>query len=243
MNRIKVKTAASTNDLLKELAERQILEEGTVVSAKSQTAGKGQRGNSWESEPGKNATFSLLLYPTFLTVSQQFLLSEAVALGVKSVLDTYMENIEIKWPNDIYHEGKKLSGILIENVLSGDTFAQSIVGIGVNVNQEVFLSNAPNPVSMRQILKKEINLNALLEKIIQRILYWYEKLKAGETELIIRAYHDSLRRKSGFHFYSDEAGIFSARFDRVADNGFLHLITEAGEKRCYAFKEVREINA
>ncbi|GHV70586.1 biotin--[acetyl-CoA-carboxylase] ligase [Bacteroidia bacterium] len=238
MNIIKIKSAASTNDLLKELAKQQAPEEGLVVFAENQTAGKGQRGNSWESEAGKNIACSILLYPTFLPVNQHFLLSKVVALGIKSALDSYIQPVEIKWPNDIYYNGKKMSGVLIENELLGAQFSQSIIGIGLNVNQEIFLSDAPNPVSMKQILEKELPIESVLKKTVQAVLDWYEKLRNGETETIAKAYQDSLYRKSGFHGYEDSHGTFSARIDRIGNDGFLHLITREGERRNYAFKEV-----
>jgi BirA family biotin operon repressor/biotin-[acetyl-CoA-carboxylase] ligase len=238
MNIIKVKTTASTNDLLKELLRQQTLEEGAVIFTENQTAGKGQRGNSWESEPGKNIACSILLYPHFLPLSQHFLLSEIVALGIKSVLDSYIEKVEIKWPNDIYCAGKKIAGVLIENEILGAHFSKSIIGIGLNVNQEVFLSDAPNPVSMMQILKKEVSIESVLEETVNAVWDGYEKLRNGETERIIRTYHDSLYRKSGFHSYKDNKETFTACIDRVGDDGFLHLLTREGERRSYAFKEV-----
>ncbi|MDR0865309.1 MAG: biotin--[acetyl-CoA-carboxylase] ligase [Candidatus Symbiothrix sp.] len=238
MHIIKVKSATSTNDLLKDLAKQQTQEEGLVVFAENQTDGKGQRGNSWESEPGKNIACSLLLYPTFLPLNQHFLLSEVVALGIKSALDSYIQPVEIKWPNDIYYGNKKLCGVLIENELLGAQFSQSIIGIGLNVNQEVFLSDAPNPVSMKQILGKEVSIESVLEETIQAVLAWYEKLRNGETETIARSYQNALYRKSGFHDYEDSHGTFTARIDRIGDDGFLHLITREGEKRSYAFKEI-----
>jgi BirA family biotin operon repressor/biotin-[acetyl-CoA-carboxylase] ligase len=238
MNIIKIKSTASTNDFLKELLRQQTLEEGTVVFAENQTAGKGQRGNSWESEHGKNITCSILLYPHFLPVKQHFLLSEVVALGIKSALDLYIDSIEIKWPNDIYHEGKKMAGVLIENELTGDHFTRSVVGIGLNVNQEIFLSDAPNPVSMKQVLKRDLNLENVLEDTVKSIWTWYGKLESGGTETIVRNYHDSLYRKDGLHAYSDSKGPLTARIHHVEDDGRLHLITDEGEERCYAFKEV-----
>ncbi|MDR0863341.1 MAG: biotin--[acetyl-CoA-carboxylase] ligase [Candidatus Symbiothrix sp.] len=238
MNIIKIETTTSTNLFLKELAGKQVLEEGTVALAGTQTAGRGQAGNYWESEPGKNITCSILLHPTFLLPKQHFLLSETVALGVKETLDFYLKNVTVKWPNDIYVEDRKIAGILIENELMGQQFSRSVIGIGLNVNQEVFTSNAPNPVSLKQLLGVDMNVDELTEKMVERILYWYEKLKAGETKVISQTYHDFLYRKSGFHWYEDKTGRFKARIKSVAEDGFLLLETDKGEERCYAFKEV-----
>lgn len=238
MSIIRIETTTSTNTYLKELAKEQILDEGTAVITESQTEGKGQRGNAWESEPGKNITFSIILYPDFLPVRQNFLLSKVVALGIRDVLDSYVDNITIKWPNDIYYEKRKMVGILIENEWMGQNITQSIAGIGINVNQDVFLSNAPNPVSLKQILGRDLDLNILLDGIIKQIMLWYGRLKAGDIELISKSYQEALYRNSGYHRYKDSSGLFTASLEKVTDDGFLHLITDAGEERSYAFKEV-----
>jgi BirA family biotin operon repressor/biotin-[acetyl-CoA-carboxylase] ligase len=237
-NIIKIKETDSTNHWLKAQNEKQPLSEGTVVIAEFQTAGKGQRGNRWESEPGKNITCSILLYPEFLPAKQCFLLSEAVALGLKDVVEQYLRPVEIKWPNDLYHQNKKIAGILIENEWIGPMVGQSVIGIGLNVNQEQFPDILPNAVSMKQILGKEIQIDMLLEKMTHAILFRYQALKAGNTRSIVSAYHDALYRKSGFHLFSDNNGLFSARIERVTDDGSIHLITDTEEKRSYAFKEV-----
>ena len=237
-NIIKIKETDSTNHWLKAQSEKQALDEGTTVIAGFQTAGKGQRGNRWESEAGKNITCSMILYPQFLPVKQQFLLSEAVALGLKDALEQHLRPVEIKWPNDIYYQDKKLAGILIENELTGQITGKSIIGFGLNVNQEKFSPAAPKAVSMKQILGKETDLDVLLEKTANAVLFRYNALKDGNSGLIVSAYHDSLYRKLGFHLFMDKDGVFTAEIKGVTDDGFLHLTTDAGEKRCYAFKEV-----
>jgi len=127
--------------------------EFTTVIAERQTAGKGQRGNSWESEDCRNITFSFVLYPTFIEARRQFILSQIVSLSIKEELDQWTEGISIKWPNDIYWNDKKICGILIENDLSGHHIGRSISGIGVNINQDVFRSNAPNPISLKRSVR------------------------------------------------------------------------------------------
>ena len=261
-NIIKIKETGSTNDWLKERSKNQFLAEGTTVAAEYQTAGKGQQGNRWESEAGENIMCSLLLYPDFLPIHQNFLLSEVVALGVKDTVEQFIQPVEIKWPNDIYYQNRKIAGILIENELTGQIISKSIIGIGLNVNQEHFSDAAPNAVSLKQILSKNltglreaknvtglrkpvtfINIDLLLEKMIQAILFHYNTLKTGDFESITSAYHNSLYRKSGFYDFTDKNGnSFSAKIERVADDGFLHLITDEGEKRSYAFKEVSYID-
>ncbi|BAG83564.1 biotin--[acetyl-CoA-carboxylase] ligase [Candidatus Azobacteroides pseudotrichonymphae] len=239
MNTIKIKITSSTNLFLKELSKKQSLKEWTIVVAESQTAGRGQRGNCWESEPTKNIICSILLYPNFLSIQQQFLLSEVVVIGIKDVLDTYVQKgIAIKWPNDVFFEKRKLAGILIENELIGQKISCSIIGIGLNVNQQVFKSEAPNPVSLKQIIGIEMNTNILLEQIVSQIQYWYKKLKSGQRKLISQVYHDSLYCKEGFHFYKDKNEIFQARIRMVTEEGLLCLMTKSKEERYYSFKEI-----
>ena len=239
MNIIHIETVDSTNSYLKDLAHKQFLEEGTVIVTHNQNAGKGQRGNSWESEVGKNITCSILLYPSFLPVQRFFLISEAVSLGVKDTLDAYNDGITVKWPNDVYHLERKIAGILIENELMGNKFNLSVVGVGLNINQERFLSDVPNPVSLKQITGMNYDTEAILKELVQNILYRYEGLKDGDTESMIRMYHEALYCKTGIHRYEDKEGIFYASIDRVSDDGFLHLITNRNEERSYAFKNVR----
>lgn len=228
----------STINHLSRLSSTGPVEELTVVRADFQTAGKGQRGNSWESESRKNLLFSILFYPTFLEIRNQFLLSKLVALAVKEALDPYAEGFSIKWPNDIYWKNRKICGMLIENDLIGSTLQKSIAGIGINVNQQVFHSNAPNPVSLWQITQREHSVSELLEEVTKRIHSYYAMLQKGEAKEISRRYHDSLYRKEGYHLYRDASGEFRARIREVEPAGFLVLEDQEGEERRYAFKEV-----
>jgi BirA family biotin operon repressor/biotin-[acetyl-CoA-carboxylase] ligase len=238
MNIIKIDTCLSTNSLLKELATTQVLQEATILVTKEQTAGRGQRGTYWEAEAGKNLTFSILFYPRFLPLKDHFLLSKAVALAIKEVLDTFGPSIFIKWPNDIYFMNRKLAGILIENEITGQTLSQSIAGTGININQEIFHSTAPNPISLKQITGNDTHLDELLEKLSASLENHYEHLRKGETETIARKYHEALYRKNEFYPYEDKDGIFLARIEAVGNDGLLHLISDKGEKRRYAFKEI-----
>ena len=242
MNIIHIETVDSTNTYLKRLIDKEVLEEGTVIVTNNQTAGKGQRGNSWESEAGKNITCSMLLYPTFLPVQRFFLLSEVVSLGVKETLDAYTDRITIKWPNDIYHNERKIAGILIENGFIGNEFNLSIAGIGLNINQEHFLSDAPNSVSLKQITGKSYDTEVILEELSKNIFKKYLRLMAGLSDSIILEYHKALYRKTGFHRYEDHNGIFNAYIDFISEDGLLHLVTDLNEERIYAFKDVRFIN-
>ncbi len=238
MNIIRIKETDSTNLQLAKIASQEPLNEGTVLVTENQSSGRGQVENFWESEPGKNLLFSVLFYPDFLELQNRFLLSELTANAIKQVLDKLVDHITIKWPNDIYYKDEKIAGILIENSITDNVITQSIIGIGVNVNQEVFVSNAPNPVSLKQILGSDIDLDFLLERIVNQILSLYEDLKEGSYDDIKQYYHDSLYRKSGMYVFSDKDGQFNAKIDSVADDGVLTLVTEEGETRKYVFQEV-----
>lgn len=238
---IHVGETESTISYLSELCTRQCVPELTTVTADFQTSGRGQRGNSWESEEKKNLLFSFVLYPTFLEARNQFLLSQAVSLAVKEELDTYTDGISIKWPNDIYWKEKKICGMLIENDLTGTRITQSIAGIGINVNQEVFRSPAPNPVSLKQITEKEYHPATLLEGIMQRMKENYLSLQQGETEAIGCRYHRALFRNEGIHPFRDSAGEFMAQIVGVEPDGHLVLRDETGKIRRYVFKEVQYV--
>ena len=166
---IHLESIRSTNTYLAQNAEGAV--HGTVVYADCQTAGRGQRGNSWESADFKNITMSMLLRPANVKPSCQFWLSEAVALAVVHTLDRYIDNgVSIKWPNDIYWNDRKICGILVEHSLSGGKIDHTIAGIGLNINQEKFLSDAPNPVSLRQIIGCDTPLPDVLHHLSEELL-------------------------------------------------------------------------
>ena len=235
---IHISETNSTNNYLQSLCSKQKVEELTVVVADFQTSGRGQRGNSWESDSGKNLLFSIVIFPEFLEARRQFLISQIISLAIKEELDTYTTDISIKWPNDIYWKEKKICGILIENDLMGRNISQSIAGIGININQETFHSFAPNPVSLRQITGKEFDLFEILKNIVLRIQSYYSLLKKGNTESIVCQYEMSLFRKEGMHRFKDDNGEFLARIICVEPEGRLILEDEILNKRGYMFKEV-----
>ncbi|HHU96777.1 MAG TPA: biotin--[acetyl-CoA-carboxylase] ligase [Petrimonas sp.] len=254
----------STNDHLKEWLRREPLEEGTTVVADYQNRGRGQRGNGWSSEKGKNLLFSLLLYPKELKANEQFILSRIASLAIKRVLDRITGDICIKWPNDIYWKEKKMAGMLIENELLRGKITRSVVGIGINVNQRNFPAGLPNPVSLWQITGIEHDVAQLLESFLQEFFTLYGGLqgRSGEghkgfaelgmeqvlrreelREAIDYAYMSSLYRKDGYHWYEDRDGRFQAAIQEVMPSGHLVLRTLNGdEERRYAFKEVAYVN-
>lgn len=238
---IHISETNSTNNHLQTLCAEQQIKEFTTVVTDFQTSGRGQRGNSWESEPNKNLLFSFVLFPEFLEARRQFLISQIVSLAIKEELETYTTDISIKWPNDIYWKNKKICGILIENELMGRNINQSIAGIGINVNQEMFYSAAPNPVSLWQITGKRYDCFEILKHIMLRIRTYYDLLRKNETSSIVTSYEKSLFRKEGMHPYKDAKGEFLARIVGVEPEGKLILEDEALTKRGYMFKEVEYI--
>lgn len=211
----------------------------TVVVADYQTAGKGQGTNTWESEKGKNLLFSILVHPTTLPIERQYILSEAAALSYKEVLDAYTEDISVKWPNDIYWQDRKVSGTLIETSLSKGVFKDFIIGTGINVNQKEFRSDAPNPVSLCQITGREIPLEEVQDRVVEKFEEYYQMVIEGAYETISKRYHEALYRKGGLFPYRDRNGEFTASIDHVKDNGHLVLKDADGNAREYAFKEVQ----
>lgn len=239
MNIITVPSTPSTNTTLAEMAPE--LPHGTVLLTRRQSAGRGQRGNSWEAEPGKNLTMSMLLLPQGIAAAAQFAVSEAVALAVASLLDRFIDSarVKVKWPNDIYVDNRKIAGILIENVVAGASLVRCIAGIGLNINQREFLSNAPNPVSLIQLTGREENVEALCADLAETILTNMELAEADPAALHAR-YLSRLWRAEGPHPFAEPQGApFMAEIAGVAPDGFLTLrLCEDGSLRRYAFKEV-----
>lgn len=238
---IHISETNSTNNYLKELLQTQNVDEGTVVWADFQSAGKGQRGNGWESEAGKNILFSIVLFPGFIKAGEQFILSQIVSLAVANCLQEYTEGISIKWPNDIYWNEKKICGILLENTILEDNIGHSVAGIGININQENFRSEAPNPVSLKQITNRDYNLEEILKTVVDNINAYYQQIKIGKTDFLIKQYKESLFRKDGYHLYNDGISDFLARIQDVDSSGLLILKTKEGEEGHFAFKEVKYI--
>ena len=237
-NLIHVEKTNSTNSYLSALCEKQKVPDFTVVLSEFQSAGRGQRGNSWESDSHKNLTFSYVLYPYFMDVHNQFLLSEIASLSVKDTLSAYTDNISIKWPNDIYWKKKKICGMLIENDLTNTHINRSINGIGININQEVFHSSAPNPVSLKQITGKKYEPMEILNQFVIRLIEYYDMLRNGERLKIDRLYRCSLFQGEGFHAYKDKIGTFEAKITDIEPNGRIVLTDKSGNEKRYMFKEV-----
>ena len=242
-NIIKLHSIGSTNSYLAGIAGD--LPHASIVSTYNQTAGRGQRGNTWESEPGKNLSFSVLLRPHNIIAAQQFYISEAVSITIVNTLRQYITNHEvaIKWPNDIYVDDNKICGILIENTLSGINITQSIAGIGINIIQREFLSDAPNPISLIHYTGTETPLDTSLEEVSDEIISlfnYYDSTRRFDD--LPSIYCSMTWRRKGFHPYITPNGYqFMARILYIEPNGILTLADTNNTPHSFAFKEVQAV--
>lgn len=229
----------STNNYLRAYIPHSEDERFTVVTAEYQSDGRGQGANKWESREGENLLFSILVHPLRLPLRQQFLLSQAGALALKEAINKYIpEDVTLKWPNDIYYKDSKLSGTLIETCLGAGHIKDFIWGVGLNVNQKQFESDAPNPISLYQILGKAVDKETLLQEIIATFRKYYDWIEQGAYGDISAMYHEALYRRKGFYRFRDKEGEFEGAIIEVEDDGHLILRTRQGEIRGYLFKEI-----
>ena len=240
MEFIHLEEVDSTNAyIMRNVAE---LDSPVMVTAFRQTAGQGQRGNSWEAEPGKNLTFSIFFRPIELPPMAQFSMSEAVALGVVDLLARHGIEAKVKWPNDIYVGDRKICGILIRHSVMGAYVSYSVIGVGIDVNQTVFLSDAPNPVSMRQLTGKSYDLSSLEKEIAAIMERRLEGIRSSESRVDLhQEFLRNLWRGDGREYpFADTASgeIFLAEIVDVAAHGPVTLRLADGSERTYAFKEV-----
>jgi BirA family biotin operon repressor/biotin-[acetyl-CoA-carboxylase] ligase len=242
-NLVTLKQVDSTNTFLKDmLSNSKPVPEGTVIMAEEQYAGRGQRENVWHAESGKNLTFSILLRPFFLDAQGQYDVTRAAALGVFDALYPILgDQLKIKWPNDIYYANKKLGGMLIENILLGNQIKNSIIGIGLNINQENFQENAGNATSVKQILQKDYDLKNILAEICNHIEAYYLQLKAGRLDFVREKYLSRLYWLNKRHQFRSNKRVFTGVIKHVTDAGLL-VIDEDGVEQKYNFKEIAFLN-
>lgn len=242
-NLITLKEVDSTNTFLKNaLSKSTPLFDGTVIMAERQLAGRGQSGNSWLSEAGKNLTFSILLNPHFLTIDRQFDLNIVISLAMNDFLNSYTSGgAYIKWPNDCYLGNKKIAGILIENIVHGSTIKHAIIGIGLNVNQEDFPAGLKNVTSLKQALHQDYNLMHLLGEICSRIEARYLQLKAGNSDKLRDEYLSQLYLKDEWALFKFDSQIQSGKVRGITAIGQLILETTEGLKY-FNNKEIEFIN-
>ncbi|NOR75354.1 MAG: biotin--[acetyl-CoA-carboxylase] ligase [Draconibacterium sp.] len=228
----------STNNYANQLVLSKAADEGTVIMTQFQKKGKGQLGNSWESESGKNILATLILYPRFLNAGKQFLISKIVSLSLVEFLKNETDDVSIKWPNDIYVGNKKIAGILIENSIKGNTLFSSLLGIGLNLNQIKFLSDAPNPISLKQLTGKEYVVETVVSEISESILKWYKRIKTGGFSKIDSEYFYHLFRNGEWTKYSKDGNVFEARIIGIGKFGQLQLEVKDGSINEFMFKEI-----
>jgi BirA family biotin operon repressor/biotin-[acetyl-CoA-carboxylase] ligase len=195
-------------------------------------------GNKWESEDGKNLLISIVLFPSMINPADQFLVSMTISLGICDFLKRYIPVCTIKWPNDIYINNDKIAGILIENSVMGNQIEKTIAGIGININQVKFLSDALNPVSLGLITGLSYDLSKCLNQLISDLDKRYKQLLSEKFKMIRHEYVSQLFRLNKWCSYHDLSGIFTGRIINVADNGRLQVEKQSGEITEYAFKEV-----
>jgi len=236
---ISLPSCHSTNDLMAQMSAKNKLHEGAIIITQHQTKGKGQRGNQWNSPEGKNLTFSIFLKPNFLKPAQQFELNRMVSLALLDVVKDLSEEAKVfvKWPNDLILNKKKVAGILIENSINQNGISESIVGIGLNVNQsENLLSTA---TSLAKQFEQDFDLEKVLLQIVQRLEHYYLIVRSGDFRFIHELYESKLYLKDKVAYYEDAIGKFNGIIRKVHPDGVLEIEDESGIYRKYQFKEVR----
>lgn len=229
----------STNSLLSEFNEQAELPEGTVLVTDHQTAGRGQRGNRWETEPGKNLTFSILLKPRFMQARNQFHLNMAISLGVAESLQAGMDiPVRLKWPNDILADEKKIGGILIENQVTGSFLTTTIIGIGINVNQSVFPYRGAS--SLSNVSGHPWDLNETFQHLLQAIEREYLVLQDRKDSALKQRYLTRLYKFNQTHRFKTGEEDFTGAINGVDEDGRL-CIEHGGNIRKFAFKEIQFI--
>lgn len=242
-NTLILKSIDSTNKFIKDNLNIIEFIDGTIVYSREQYSGKGQGTNVWESEPNKNLTISILLNPTFLLPENQFELSKVIALGVCDFIKLFVDKaVFIKWPNDIYVENHKVAGILIENMIQGSVLNQSIVGIGININQNKFISNAPNPISLINLTKKEYDLTKLLKILAKCLDKRYQLLQNKKYTKLTKEYIACLYRFNEFNDYEIKGKKVNAKIYNVDKYGRLCVLDNQNNNYILDVKEIKFLN-
>ncbi|MBC8319111.1 MAG: biotin--[acetyl-CoA-carboxylase] ligase [Bacteroidetes bacterium] len=248
-NIIKIHQLKSTNNHACQLIEDGELHEGDVIFTLNQEKGRGQRDTYWESESGKNISITIVLEPRMIHPSKQFVLTQLVSLAIADLINEYVQvgsgeqQIKIKWPNDIYVNNKKIAGILFQNFVSGNKINYSMCGIGINVNQEKFYSDAANPVSIIHHTGIPIDVEVLLYKLLDNIGVNYRFFQVEENFSELKSkYINKLFRFNEWADYSDGKNTFRGKIVDVDDYGRLLVMLEIGEEKKFMFKEIEFLN-
>jgi BirA family biotin operon repressor/biotin-[acetyl-CoA-carboxylase] ligase len=236
---IHLKKTDSTNNYAHSLINNNELLDETVIVAEEQFYGRGQEGNSWESEPGKNITFTLVLFSNYVEVEKQYFLAKAVAIAILDLLKNYGIEAKIKWPNDIIVNDKKIAGVLIENSIISNTLLYSLIGIGLNVNQETFSDNVLNALSMFNVADKKFDLKDILNELLFCLKVQINKLKNNEFFSLRENYLSKLYKFNETSRFFGNGKSFSGKIIDVESNGQLVIHSEDDEVMKFMFKEVR----
>lgn len=239
MKLIKLSAIDSTNDFLKELSKNDTLENFTTVVAEQQTKGKGQMGSSWVTENGKNLIMSTLIKDVVANADQVFHLNVAVSIAIIEVLETLnIPNLAIKWPNDIMSDDKKIAGILIENRFKSDTTIESVVGIGLNVNQKDF-NALPKASSLSIVANMEFDIDFILEEIVKRIQANCTHISKKATEKLWGIYLENLFKKDVLMKFEDQhKSVFNGTIVGVTQEGKLEVALENKTIEGFGIKEI-----
>jgi BirA family biotin operon repressor/biotin-[acetyl-CoA-carboxylase] ligase len=240
MHIIKLNATDSTNTFLRHLSSDKTIEDYTVVVAETQLKGRGQMGTSWSSQPGKNLMASVFVDVSFLPITHSFWISMATSLAIsKTLKDFQITNIKVKWPNDILADQKKISGVLIENVIKNNSLQCSIIGFGLNINQVGF-DNLPRATSMQMVSGKHFSIDDILNKIIVHLKDYIGLLKEGRFEDLKKSYETELFRKEKPSTFEDEEGhLFSGFIKGVSNSGHLQVLIEDDILKEFDLKEVK----
>jgi BirA family biotin operon repressor/biotin-[acetyl-CoA-carboxylase] ligase len=238
-NVISLETIDSTNDYAKQLLSTQKPTDGTLIIAKAQTKGRGQLGNVWQTESGKNLTASYILYPNFLSPDKQFYLNMAVALGIREFCESICsEHVQIKWPNDILINGKKVCGVLIENALQGSKIQHSIIGIGININQTQFDTALTHATSIAlENNNQTLDIENLAGKLSSYLEKYYLQLRLLHFNFLEKAYTTSLWRYNQTSEFKKGDTIFKGEITGVTKEGKLEIDVK-GKPQKFGFKEI-----
>ncbi len=238
---------STSDELRRQVDNGEISEPFDAIRADYQSRGRGQVGNGWESQSGKNLLISVMAKPQSVDVSRQFVVSMAVSIATTDTIAPLLTpdirtRLKIKWPNDIYVGDGKMVGILVENRLTGRSIADTIIGIGMNVNQEEFISDAPNPISIKQLTGLCNDLDAIADNLIINLRLRLGQVDDHDDATLMREYWSKLYRADGKeHLFADQGGRFMATMTSIAPDGRLTLTTSQGERRDYLFKEVEHV--
>jgi BirA family transcriptional regulator, biotin operon repressor / biotin---[acetyl-CoA-carboxylase] ligase len=236
------KNIGSTNTYATGLIQSGSVDEGTIFYTNYQAAGRGQKGNRWESEDGKNLLFSIVLFPDMVRPEDQFIISIFISLGICDFLKTMISDCKIKWPNDIYAGDDKIAGILIENSIISNTISNSIAGIGLNINQEKFREELLNPVSLKILTGKEYDTDYCLKQLAGCLDLRYKQVISKEWDGLRSEYILSLYQLNELRRFKSGNGIFLGKIVSVSDSGFLKIEEKDGHTLEFAFKEIEFIH-